>query len=83
MKSIRAAEVEKINKTCVEARWERNAIEQFCARLNTIAFPETPTLFKVAPIQDWVRPNTPSSTEWAQEFVIPLDLLTPPITLNP
>lgn len=83
MKSIRAAEVEKINKTCVEARWERNATEQFCARLNTIAFPETPTLFKVAPIQDWVRPNTPSSTEWAQEFVIPLDLLTPPITLNP
>ncbi len=82
-KNIRAAEVEKINKTCVEARWERNEIDQFCARLRTMAFPESPALFRVAPIQDWVRPNTPSSTEWAQEFVIPLDLITPPITLNP
>jgi type IV pilus assembly protein PilM len=78
--TIRKAEVAKIKIECESARWNSANIESFCERLGTIGFPDQATTFQVAPIQDWVRPNTPSATEWAQEFVIPLDLLTPPIT---
>jgi type IV pilus assembly protein PilM len=77
-KSIRSAELEKIRAECKTARWESDAVTSFCQRLESIQFPEFPTPFQVAPIQDWVRPNSPSPTYWAQEFVIPLDLLTPP-----
>ncbi len=81
--ALRAEEVRKIKAECERARWSEDNIEKFCDALKTIVFPDHPTTFLVSPIQDWVRPNTPSPTDWAQEFAIPLDLLSPPITFSP
>jgi type IV pilus assembly protein PilM len=78
--ATRKAEVAKIKLECEGARWNKDNVESFCERLSAIEFPPQATTFQVAPIQDWVRPNTPSPADWAQEFVIPLDLLAPPIT---
>lgn len=78
--ALRAEEVRKIKVECERSRWSEDNIEKFCDLLKAIRFPEQQTAFLVAPIQDWVRPNTPSPTDWAQEFAIPLDLLSPPIT---
>jgi hypothetical protein len=76
-------EIKKIRTQCVNARWDSASVDAFCERLKAIPFPDQPTSFEVAPIQDWVRPNSPSPTQWTQEFVIPLDLLAPPISSNP
>lgn len=76
--ALQAEEIRKIKLECEKARWDAATTDKFCERLKTITFPEIPTKFTVAPIQDWVRPNTPSPTDWTQEFVIPLDLLNPP-----
>ncbi len=77
---LKSVEIKKIQAECQKSRWSDEAIDQFRERLKELQFPEPPVAFQVAPIQDWVRPNTPSSTDWAQEFAIPLDLLAPPVT---
>jgi len=76
--ALRTEEIQKIKLECERARWDAPTTDKFCERLKTVTFPDYPVKFTVAPIQDWVRPNTPSPTDWAQEFVIPLDLLNPP-----
>lgn len=79
---IKSQQIKKIKEECERFKWNEDAIEAFCDRLKTLSFPDSSSSFKVSPIQDWIRPNTPSPTDWAQEFAIPLDLLNPPITFT-
>ena len=79
---IKAQQIKKIKEECERFKWNEDTIEAFCDRLKSLSFPDSSTSFKVAPIQDWIRPTTPSPTDWAQEFAIPLDLLTPPVTFT-
>jgi hypothetical protein len=37
-----------------------------------------PVAYTLAPVEDWIKTNKPNPTEWAQDFVIPLDLSEPP-----
>jgi type IV pilus assembly protein PilM len=79
------AEISRIRSECEKSKWNRDAIDKFCERLKSIPTAAHPVLFQVAPIQDWTRPtNTPSQTDWVQEFAIPIDLLDPslPLTQN-
>jgi len=77
---LKTQEIKKIKEEGERFKWSEDAVEAFCDRLKSLSFPQIPTSFQVAPIQDWLRPNTPSPTDWAQEFAIPVDLLSPPIT---
>lgn len=77
------AEIARIRSECEKSRWNSDAIDKFCERLKGIPVSPHPILFQVAPIQDWTRPtNTPSQTEWVQEFAIPIDLQSPPAPLS-
>lgn len=76
-------ELARIRSECEKSKWSGDSIDRFCDRLKNITASPNPVLFQVAPIQDWTRPtNTPSQTEWVQEFAIPIDLQAPPSPLS-
>jgi type IV pilus assembly protein PilM len=47
-------------------------------RLKQAGLTADPVTYTLAPVEEWIKTNKASPTEWAQDFAIPLELLSPP-----
>jgi type IV pilus assembly protein PilM len=54
------------------------AVKESLENLKKAGLTADPVAYTLAPVEDWIKTNKPNPTEWAQDFVIPLDLSEPP-----
>jgi type IV pilus assembly protein PilM len=54
------------------------AAKESLENLKKAGLTASPVAYTLAPVEDWIKTNKPNPTEWAQDFVIPLDLSEPP-----
>ncbi len=54
------------------------ALDAASEELKKAGLPPHPIAYTLAPVQEWIRTDKQTPTEWAQDFAIPLELSGPP-----